>query len=281
MTIYALEIPNDDAAVPRWLEEQLASPELHQLVAELRAVESTEPAPTLKDVLGSSRDSMLELGLGVLSLEQRKQLLAHPELLYDLQEMIYASGGEYWLKLLSSDSDRRAAQTVWPRIQQVIEPTATPAPAAMNRRNVVVALLSMAAVFLIGFFAMNSLRGPGSYGWNKPGVFDVALEKPAYLNHLADRANEWFDKKPATAEQLANRMKEFRESCDKLLAAKHPQLPDADRDWLYERCRLWAGKIDASLAKLNADPSQLKAVNTEMDKTVNKLITALRDRAKA
>jgi hypothetical protein len=280
MTIHVLEIPNDDAAVSRWLEERLASPDLRQFVAELRAVESAEPAPALTDVLGTSRDLMLEQGLGILSVEQRSMLLAHPELLYDLQELVYSSGGDYWLKLLTRDSDRRAAQTQWSRIQKAIEPTATPANESLSRRSVVLAIMSLAAAILIGFFAMKSQLGLGSYGWNKPGVFDVALAKPAYLNHLADRANEWFDKQPTNAEQLANRMQQFRESCDKLLAAKHPQLPDADRDWLYERCRLWAGKIDASLAKLNADPSQFKAVNAEMDETVNKLMTALRERAK-
>ncbi len=280
MTIYALEIPNDDAAVPRWLEEQLARPELPQLVAELRAVSSAEPAPSLNQVLGSSRESMLEQGLGVLRAEQRSQILAHPELLYDLQELVYASGGEYWLKLLSGDSERRAAQAIWPKVQQATEPTATPVNETFSRRSIVMAIMSLAAAVLIGFYAMNSQRGLGAYGWNKPGVFDVALEKPAYLQHLADRANEWFDQKPTNAAQLASRMKAFRESCDKLLAAQHPQLPAADRDWLYERCRLWAGKIDASLAKLNADPSQLKAVNAEMDETVKKLMTALRERAK-
>jgi len=281
MTIYALEIPNDDAAVPRWLEQQITGPDLQQLVAELRAVESAEPAPDLNQVLGASLDQMLEQGLGILSAEQRTMLLAHPELLYELQELVFASGGDYWLNQLTHDSDRRAAQTVWPKIQKAIEPTATPASGAMNRRNVIVALLTMAAVFLIGFFAMNSLSGPSPYGWNKPGVFEVALEKPAYLNHLADRANEWFDTKPETADQLASRMKQFRESCDKLIAAKHLQLNDDDRAWLKERCGVWAGKIDASLAKLNADPSQLKAVNAEMDETVNKLMGALRERAKA
>ncbi len=281
MTIYALEIPNDDAAVPRWLEQQITGPELHQLVAELRAVKSSESAPDLNQLLGASRDPMLEQGLGILSPEQRSQLLAHPELLYELQELIFASGGDYWLRQLTRDADRRAAQAVWPKIQKAIEPTATPATSALSRRNVVVALLSMAAVFLIGFFAMNSLGKPETYGWSKPGVFEVAMAKPAYLNHLADRANEWFDAKPADAEQLASRMKQFRESCDKLIAAKHPQLSEADRAWLKERCGVWAGKIDASLATLEKDPSQLKAVNAEMDETVNKLMAALRDRAKA
>lgn len=281
MTIYALEIPHDDTQVPRWLEAQITGPDLSQLVAELRAVESAEPAPSLTQVLGASRDALLEQGLSVLSVEQRKPLFAHPELLLELQELVYSSGGEYWLRQLARDSDQRAAQAVWPRIQQAIEPTAAPADRVLSRRNVVVALLTMAAVFLVGFFAMNALQGPSTYGWSKPGVFEVALAKPAYLNHLADTAHEWFDAKPANAELLASRMRQFRESCDKLLVAQHPQLPEADRAWLKERCGVWAGKIDASLAKLNADPSQFKAVNAEMDDTVNKLITALRERAKA
>lgn len=281
MTIYALEIPNDDAAVPRWLEERLASPDLHQFVAELRAGESAEPTPSLNQLLGSSRDLMLEQGLGILNDAQRTQLLAHPELLYELQELVYGSGGDYWMRLLTRDSDRRAAQGQWPRIQQAIEPTADRAKEPMSRRSIVVAIMSLAAALLIGFFAMKSQLGLGSYGWNKPGVFDVALAKPEYLNHLADRADEWFDAKPTTAPQLATRMREFRESCDKLIAAEHPQLPDADRDWLRERCGVWSKKIDASLANLNGDSTQVAAVQTEMNETVNKLITALRERAKA
>jgi hypothetical protein len=281
MTIYALELPNDDAAVPRWLEEQLTGPYLSQLIAELRAVESAEPTPTLSQLLGASRDTLLEQGLGILSAAQRSQLLTHPDLLFELQELVYSSGGEYWLRQLARDSDRRAAQALWTKIQQATEPVAAPADRLWSRRNVVVALLTMAAVFLVGFFAMNASSGPATYGWSKPGVFDVALAKPAYLNHLADRAQEWFDAKPANAELLASRMRQFRASCDQLLAAPHPQLPDADRAWLKERCGVWAGKIDASLAKLNADPSQFPAVNAEMDETVNKLMSALRERAKA
>ncbi len=281
MMIQALEIPNDDAAVPHWLEQQLAGTGLSQLVAELRAVEATEPTPALNDILGPSREIMLEQGLAMLSAEQRGRLLAHPELLYELQELVYSSGGDYWLKLLTRDSDRRAAQANWPRVQQAIDPTATPAYESMSRRSVVVALMSLAAALLIGFFAMNSQRGLGMWGWNEPGVFDVALAKPAYLDHLADKAHEWYDAKPTTAPQLAARMMEFRESCDKLIAAPHPQLAAADRAWLREKCVLWSGKIDASIAKLNADPTQVAAVRTEMDETVNKLMSALRERAKA
>ena len=277
MTIYTLEIPNDDAAVPRWLEEQLANPDLRHFVAELRAVASPNHAPALKDILGPSR--RFDVGAGAQHSQSRTTcgaLLAHPELFYELQELVYSSGGDYWLKLLTRDSDRRAAQAQWPQIQQAIEPTATPAAADAEppqyHRGDHVTRRGAPDRLLCDEIAI----GSGTYGWNKPGVFDVALAKPAYLNHLADRAHEWFDKQPTNAEQLATRMKEFRESCDKLIAAKHPQLPEADRDWLREKCGLWAGKIDASLAKLDADPSQLKAVNAEMDETVNKLMTALR-----
>jgi hypothetical protein len=117
---------------------------------------------------------------------------------------------------------------------------------------------------------------PG-WGWDRPGALAVDLNAPEYLNHLADGANEWFKKRPETRQDLEQRLREFRRGCDTLIAAPHPQLSDADRDWLVERCRVWSGKLDQHVADLQTG-TELTRVRDAADETIRKLIQALRDR---
>jgi hypothetical protein len=49
---------------------------------------------------------------------------------------------------------------------------------------------------------------------------------------------------------------------------------------LVEKCRVWAAKLDAHLAALEGGVSAAK-VRDDADATINKLIEALRDRAKS
>ena len=57
-------------------------------------------------------------------------------------------------------------------------------------------------------------------------------------------------------------------------------LPEADRVWLKDRCRAWAGKFDRYLSELERGTSPL-TVREEMDATVKQLSEALRKRAAA
>ena len=102
---------------------------------------------------------------------------------------------------------------------------------------------------------------------------------PEYLNALADAGMEWFKKRPENAPDVARRINQFRQGCSTLILAPHKPLSDEDRKWLVERCRVWAKKLDDQLVALEqgADPVE---VRTEVDGIVNKLVDALRDRAK-
>jgi hypothetical protein len=99
-----------------------------------------------------------------------------------------------------------------------------------------------------------------------------------YLHALADAAGDWFSKRPNDAPGLARRINEMRRGCSTLILAEHRPLSDADRDWLRERCRAWAGKFDKSLAELEGG-KDVRKVRAEMDATVNQLIKAIRARA--
>jgi hypothetical protein len=116
------------------------------------------------------------------------------------------------------------------------------------------------------------------WGWDRPGALASHLPADEYLLHLANAAQDWFKRRPETAEGLRIRIEEFRHGCDTLIAAPHTPLAAADRAWLVERCTAWRGKLDEHLAALAAG-SPVPEVRDAADATVNKLMTALRDRA--
>ncbi len=118
------------------------------------------------------------------------------------------------------------------------------------------------------------------WGWSRPGALPDDGSAPAYLNQLADAAEDWFKTRPAEPAALARRIGEFRRGCDVLIRAEHKPLPAVDRDWLVTKCHAWAGKLDAHLASVRAGEPPLK-VRAEADQTVRQLIEALRQRAKA
>ncbi|MEQ9408153.1 MAG: hypothetical protein RIK87_10530 [Fuerstiella sp.] len=100
----------------------------------------------------------------------------------------------------------------------------------------------------------------------------------AYLDSLADSAQEWFGKRPDTARAVATRIAQFRQGCSTLILADHAPLSAEDRTWLVGKCRARATKLDGHLAAVEAG-QDAATVLTAADDTVNKLITALRGRA--
>ena len=100
MRLHALEIPDDPAELPGWLERQLTGLDLAALVAELEAVHGpgAVPTPTLPDLLGERRDAVLSGGLGVLPTDSLRPLLRHPELLLELQELVLHVGTNEWVQ---------------------------------------------------------------------------------------------------------------------------------------------------------------------------------------
>ena len=69
---------------------------------------------------------------------------------------------------------------------------------------------------------------------------------------LPSAASDWFKKRPEEPAAVAKRITEFRQGCSMLILAKHAPLSPEDRQWLVERCRLWARKLDDHLVALEA-----------------------------
>jgi hypothetical protein len=295
LKLLALEIPDDPALLPGWLEGHLVSTDLAALVAELEAVHGEPPDHlSLADVLRDRRDAVLSRGLASLPVEGVKSLLQSPRLLLELQELILTEGGPCWLEGAAvAASKEDDLDRVWNRLSDPDQRSARAAVLAVAppARQAVplarwVAAFAAAAALLLGIFVVESRRAgdpraavaASGWGWNRPGALPENLPPGAYLNRLADAGEEWFKKRPDDPISLAKRIGEFRQGCSVLILSPHKPLSPQDRNWLVDKCRAWAAKLDAHLAMLESGAETLKT-RDQADTTVNNLVKALRERA--
>jgi hypothetical protein len=284
----SLDLPDTQRELAAWLESHLLGMQLGDLVAELRAVHG-DPADgsSLEQVCGEQLDDVLKFGLGRLELNQLRHFLQHPQHLLSLQDEIVQRGGDYWMRRPLRREEEVALASQWKLLESVMSPAVrTPAPTTTRRswlsQSVITALLSSAATLAVAFALRDRfVPAPAAgWGWEKPGALAVNLPPREYLNHLADAAQDWFKQRPENAPNLARRISQFRQGCSTLILAEHPILAPADRDWLRERCRAWATKLDGHLAAIEAG-EDVTTVRAAADETVKKLIKAIHDRAQS
>ena len=303
MRVIALEIPDDPAALAGWLERRMVGLDLAALAAELEAVHGPEPSSgareSLDAFLGDRLGAVLERGLSALPPEALRRLLRRPRLLLELQALVLSSGDAYWRRLAEASDDLRVpVERVRRRLAEITRPAAgsgspreAPAwrpearAAAWYRRPWFVSLATAAAI-LAAVVAFEQSRDrfefapvPTGWGWSRPGALPEASSPAAYLDRLADAAEDWFRDRPEEPVALARRIAEFRQGCSVLILAEHRPLSAEDRTWLINRCRAWAAKLDKHLADLEAGEDPPK-VRDEADATIRKLIQSLRERAK-
>jgi hypothetical protein len=312
MKLIALEIPENVAALASWLEGHLVGMDLAALVAELEAVHTHDPkqqSSSLDQVLGNLHAAVQSRGLEALPPDRLRLLLQHPRLLLELQEWVLVEGGPYWRRVAPRHTGREqrvALERGWERLaaslaedrvpataipfprDAAVHSPARPAPGRRWRRLLgSVATMAAAAAVLVAVVIAVQSFGPESendaaaraaWGWNKRGALRYELSRDAYLSSLADSAGEWFNQRPDRPQALARRIAEFRQGCSVLILSVHKPLPEEDRIWLVERCRTWATKLDAHLAAVEAGQDVLK-VRAEADTTIDRLVTALRERA--
>jgi len=319
MTLLALELPEESAELPLWIERQLVGLNLRQLVTELTAIgqmatddatarQSSPPATTTPadaaQWLGDSKGTVLADGLRGLPAEKLSELLRQPRLLGSLQELVLVEGGPYWEEVARrapavearvAMGRERVVQAVRgetsPIAGRIFAPPASsgpgpkavdvaPPPAPFAKRYGALAIcLALAACLLL---MVTQFQGPGAqlaWGWSRPGAIDERASAPKYLEGLAATGHEWFDERPTSPADVRRRIQEMRDGCDRVINSPHAPLAMADQQWLVERCLKWREKFDAQLAALDAGGDPL-AARGQIDETVNKLIGTLQDRAK-
>lgn len=300
-----LEIPDDFTSLRPWLEEQIQGCQLGQLVSEMAGVAGAPSTPaSLESLLGARLPDVLQGGLAALDDHQLSQLLQQPLLLLDLQEQILLSENSYWsprlqpadVEALERGWKLLASSTGFPTPNQTIPATspvsvterATPRPSRWYRHPAFVSLAS-AAVVLVAVRGVDLLapapEPPAAvvaeappWGWQKEDESEANLTSREYLHRLAERAEEWFNKRPESPSDLARRIGQFRQGCSKIMLSSHEPLPVADRVWLHERCGLWAKKLDQHLIDVEQG-RDVATVRKEADETIRTLITALKNRS--
>jgi hypothetical protein len=125
-TLHAFDIPEDDTALPAWLESQLASPRLAELAAELTVLQEAGSSAhgggsgerTLDGLLENRVPQVCERGLAVVPPHVLWRLFRYPNLLIELQTRVLTDGGAYWDKKLKDSPElSEMVDTGWSRLQ--------------------------------------------------------------------------------------------------------------------------------------------------------------------
>jgi hypothetical protein len=288
MKLMCLTLPDQVDQLAAWLEGQLVGLHLAELAAELRAVHGDAAGPPLAEILRGREPQVLTEGLRGLSRRRLRLLLQHPDRLLELQTLVLAEGGPYWNVVAAEDAElndlfRRGEQQL---VDSAVVPRPEPVPIPWYRWPAVVSLATAAAVLLAVWLGLPYLvpkpilPGPPSvgWGWAKTEPPQGEVNAAAYLNRLADGAQEWFKRRPEDRMALARRILEFRQGCSTLIVGEHPPLADRDREWLVQQCRDWAKQFDEQLRTLEGGADVL-AVRHAMDKVAEEIVQALRERA--
>lgn len=308
MTLTAFTIPEDAAALPRWLERRLLAPDFGRFVAELTATFPAGEPASAEELLGDWYAPALEDGFAEVPVNRLRKLLRQPSGLLELQEAILTEGGPHWDDVAKAADgfepavakgkaalDRLFAapppKAVPPKAKAgpAAAPTAERRPAKRTYKAWATVATALAACLLVtvGYLAWpeedRGARGQFervAWGWGRPGGLPAdATNRVEYLNGLAKSADEWFEARPTNSGLVAQRITELRAGCSKLILSNYGPLSAEEKNWLLGKCREWAAEMDKQLSALEggADPV---AVRDAMDATMTTVVTTLREKAR-
>lgn len=309
-TLTAFTIPDDPAALPKWLERRLLAPDFGKFVAELTATFPKAEEASAEELLGDWYAPALEDGFAEVPVKRLRRLLQRPSCLLELQEAILTEGGPHWdavaktadgfepavakgkaaLDRLFAEPPPKSSPKV--KAGAPASPTVERRPAKQPRTYkawaMVATALAACLLLTVGYLAWPdedpSKRGKFeqvAWGWGRPGgLHPQAANRVEYLNGLAQSADQWFETRPGNSAAVAQRITELRSGCSKLILSNYGPLPPAEKDWLIGKCREWAKEMDAQLAALEGGADAV-AVRDAMDATMKTVVTTLREKARA
>ncbi len=283
MKLKSLTIPEDSGLLSAWIEDQLMSFDLGDTVAEMRILsDSSNDANyvSLQEVLGNDSNAVLSQGLTVLSEDQLLQLVGHPYLLIELQDLVLLNGGDYWQALASQPEPPQASAVTWQQVLQnrTDQPTVEREPELPSSGSPwwkAGLSLAIAASILVVAVMFIPPKPPTGWGFNNPAVLTAKHSEDEMLGVLADAAHAWFNKVPQDAEALALRLKQFDAGCEKLLKADLPQLSEETREEVRRVCRTTRERLQAHLESIESD-EDFTAIKKSADETAVYLEEGLR-----
>ena len=283
MTILITTIPDDPKEWAGWLEQHLVGLSLRDLIDELRLLPGSTSTP-LSSLLNEKHLSEVRIsGLSALNVNQIRSLFGSPESLLELQEDILFNGGQYWSSLPTAVDLKQATERVRLTLTNAIpqdERTTLPPerqPGGRSRGKFLIAIVSTAAILLIGVFTWRMQPAGSGSVLGTPGLLASDVNSSSeYLNRIAEAGNEWFEQNPRDSDELVRLLKNVSSDCQILIDADHKLLSPAERNWFVGKCENWKREFDATLASLQSGRLTFEAARAESDKTMMKLVNVLR-----
>lgn len=97
-----------------------------------------------------------------------------------------------------------------------------------------------------------------------------------HLTRLADAVGPWDETAPVDAAEFQSRVAELRKGCDRLIDYAHPQLDDATRSTLIEKCKNWNDKFLAAATSVENGEATVDSAFAAISESVGKAKAALR-----
>jgi hypothetical protein len=310
MKAVILDMPDEPADVPEWLETKLVGLDAVQLTSELSVLSGAgdEPLGALDAAIGERLNAVLAGGLSVLPADTIRELLHRPGLLLQLREEIFLRGGSYW--------DRVAEQV--PEVRDEVERARTRLKARSQSRDrirhwvrilrhpafvsVATAATVLAMVHLTTHnedrrhpqprgFAGGQVREPSEWRWGPEGSSLLeSVEKRAsentralgrsidalYLSGIADQIKSLAGRGALSPEEFAGSVLELRLICSLLIQRPSSLVAKSTRELLVRIARSTATELDRILSELDAD-GNARELSDRFDATVALAVNQLRE----
>jgi hypothetical protein len=298
--VQILDIPENETELRPWLESLLVSRDFGDLVSQLAFLRQGVPAVESPAMSEENKEAIINSGLSVIGQDQYRHLLKNPELLIELNERIFEIGAEYWMSKLEPATAKEdqffkssAASILGTQSLSNSQNGAgdlsratksAPSTTGVSRRQLFAIAASILAV-LCGVYFVQSAGSVNDtpWGWQSAQAMPEGGSAERYLESLSDSAEEWFDQKSGTPEQLATNLQSLSTGCQRLIDAPHQPLTAEQRAWLIEKCELWKEDIDQLLADakvLDGEPRKMIIVKNAADDLVSKIALALTNKSK-
>lgn len=288
MKLHVFKIPESREQLAGWIESNVMLGSFGEFIGQLQIIRESgpeDPSLGLTRVLGDEAQTMIEFGLDPCSQKQLRQLLANPEALMELHQVVFASRYSYWFDEYSNNAvESFDARSDLQKIRHSIQHTQSIESSPSRRKfGWLIATAMIAASLLLILFLMNpdDTESRVKWGWLADEAYQEYETPSDCFADLAKRGNEWFDETPSNADQFSVRLTDLMAGCDRLITNKQAVLSAEDQTWLVERCKNWASDFTVQQTELKTDHGNFPEVLQQTNESVRKLVAALNEKSKS
>ncbi len=295
------ERPDTHIEQIQWLESLLTGHDLRQYVSELLAVDNKVETLELQQLPDFELSQVLQNGLEDSSPQLVSQLINEPSCLLQLHDEVFQHGGDYWIRKIKENQemqstiertraaienhigDSGSSETISGQVEQSKQSVGqkTSHPGRTMWLTLAAAIVVACGIgFLVSSNLTQNNRQVASWGWLADDAMQNDLDQAQYLNKLARGADTWFNQRPGELLDVRKRIEEFKSGCQKLIAADHANLDQANREWLKDRLETCLRDVEEQLAEASSQGADAIRIRSAVDQIVRDVASDLKIRAR-